>query len=643
MTIRNGMMAALCVSVLVLTLGCGGGGDDGAQRDLQAQVDLLMDERDAALQAEVAAEAAQAAAEAAQATAEMERDNANVAKGAAEELMRVAQQAQEDAETARQAAEDAKTAADMAQQGAETARDAALKTKTQAEDDLAAANASKTMTEGELAMVRQQLADAKTALATANTALATANDNLGTANDNLGTAKDDLDTAIKERDDAKDAEQQAKVDLARVQGQLDQARLQLTQAERDVADAEQEADQARAEADRRITEAEQQANVSLRAQPLLTALDLADGDEEVVVVEHVPGKSRKFAPTGSYARGSAAPSISGWHRASFSRLRGNDGTETAYLYTNIGSPSGKHFWKVYGEDVVESDSDFLTNAKPSGFGMQARKLFPDDREGNPDNKDNASRGGTYDGYSGTFSCATGCNIEAADGGALTFTGDWTFKARHATTGGTSMQDTEYLYFGIWAFDPKTPSGAHEFEWIAGGGGDIDNTHFRALTGTATFNGGAVGKYVLRNQVGQKDSIGTFTATATFTANFVDSPTLDGRITDFREGGSSLAGWSVYLGMSSSEAATLSETGAMGQANASIGGVSAMGNWAASLHGSNNPGHTDFGDGDNQIECPVSAGCPSADLAGVAGWFDAFSEGTAANSDAAIAGAFAAAP
>ena len=270
-----------------------------------------------------------------------------------------------------------------------------------------------------------------------------------------------------------------------------------------------------------------------------------------------------------------------------------------------------------------------------------------------------SRGGTYNGYSGTFSCVTGCNMMSNDEGAVTFDeGDWTFKAS-ATAGGTSMQDTEYLYFGIWAFDPKTPSGNHEFKWIAGGGGtrtvddgtvtitNINATNFDALTGTATFNGGAVGKYVLRNQVGQKDSIGTFTAKATFTANF-GANTLDGRITDFREGGSSLAGWSVYLGMTSSAAAVLSDEGATGEAHASIGGVSATGNWAASLHGSNNPGYTDFGDGVNQIECPVSAGCPSADLAGVAGWFDAFSEGAAnspdtANSDAAIAGAFAAAP
>ena len=45
-------------------------------------------------------------------------------------------------------------------------------------------------------------------------------------------------------------------------------------------------------------------------------------------------------------------------------------------------------------------------------------------------------------------------------------------------------------------------------------------NFNALTGTATFNGGAVGKYADGNQVGQANArIGTFTAKATFTADF----------------------------------------------------------------------------------------------------------------------------
>ena len=206
-----------------------------------------------------------------------------------------------------------------------------------------------------------------------------------------------------------------------------------------------------------------------------------------------------------------------------------------------------------------------------------------------------------------------------------------------------MQDTEYLYFGIWASEPKNPTGDHAFRWIAGGGGTrtvggggtvtITNiTNFNALTGTATFNGGAVGKYVLRNQVGQADRIGTFTAKATFTADF--GGTIP-RWADYRIPGRWQHLWPV--GVSTWVAAqqrlpplpTRVWLPALPWQPRLDRRRHATGDWAATLHGSNNPGYMDIGDGQGQVECPVSAGCSAADLAGVAGWFDAFSKGDAA--------------
>jgi len=92
-------------------------------------------------------------------------------------------------------------------------------------------------------------------------------------------------------------------------------------------------------------------------------------------------------------------------------------------------------------------------------------------------------------------------------------------------------------------------------------------------------------------------------------------------------------------------ATLSNTAASGQAHGSIGGVKSQGSWAATLHGS-----------DNEILTPREGGTtnypkslyPAANLAGVAGWFNA-NDGTGADAaarltsaNAAIAGAFGAA-
>ena len=221
---------------------------------------------------------------------------------------------------------------------------------------------------------------------------------------------------------------------------------------------------------------------------------------------------------------------------------------------------------------------------------------------------------------------------------MSFTGDWTFTAsltakRHSSQ---AQQDTEFLYFGIWAHEPTDAAGTPDFKWAAGGDsneGDAGIGNFSTLTGTATFTGGAIGKYALAKVGGREAKIGTFTAMANFSATFGTSPTISGRITDFKEGGSSLgADWHVFLGSSDSAAATLAATGTTGTTttHGAIDGDTATGDWAATLHGSDNNTTLDRDD------YPASK-YPVADIAGVAGWFNA-----AAGTHAAIAGAFGAA-
>ena len=402
--------------------------------------------------------------------------------------------------------------------------------------------------------------------------------------------------------------------------------------------AEQREQEAREEAARRIEEAELQANTAVRAPLLITELtalaatDVAAG----AGVGHIPGESRTFTrPLNLPAKGSA-PNVPGsWSSASYSGPRGNVGTDTVYLYTNIQAPSSKAFWKEHGESVTSltgAASGFAETATVAGFGTD-RSLYQDS-VGSPENRDNVSRGGTYDGYSGTFKCATGCNIAAAADGALTFTGDWTFTAsltarRHSSQ---AQQDSEFLYFGIWAYEPTDAAGAPDVQWAAGGDAD-DIANFANLTGTATFTGGAIGKYALAKVAGRAAKTGTFTATASFSATFGGSPTISGRITDFKDGGSDLgSGWHVFLGSSASAAATLAATGATGTTttHGAIDGDTAEGIWAATLHGSDNADMSAAAD-------YTAAKYPRADVAGVSGWFRAN-----AGTNAAIAGAFGAA-
>ena len=423
--------------------------------------------------------------------------------------------------------------------------------------------------------------------------------------------------------------------LTVAKAEADSLRRLLDDARDDVTEAEARADQAEADAQAQIDEAETQADVDARAPRWIEALDLETGDvESGVVVEHMRGQSRKVEPTGNYARDAGPPSVTGFAGAGFTRERGAVGTETLRLYTNLGPPGTRQWWKVHGAmdiDIGTTNDD----ARPSGFGND-RSLYQDSG-GTPENRDDVTRSGTYQGVSGTFSCATGCNMAADADGTIMYTGTWTFKPGSLASGIPQPQDTEFLYFGDWAFRPDDAADAHAYRWIAGGQGAISTANFGALDGTATFSGGAIGRYALRNQVGQEDRIGSFTATATFTADF-DTDMIDGRLTDFRNGGTALTGWSAYLGGSASGPVALEASGiGTGVTTASIGGVSATGAWDATLHGTNNPGYDQFGD-TGEPDCPVSA-CPAADLAGIVGWFDAGSDGTFADSDAAIAGAF----
>ena len=265
-------------------------------------------------------------------------------------------------------------------------------------------------------------------------------------------------------------------------------------------------------------------------------------------------------------------------------------------------------------------------------------------------------GGRFDGASGTFRCtATGAddcilkNAATVADGLVNEGGTWTFTPTPSGLSnrvGSNMPDDTYLYFGIWYREPKDASATASFQWIRGGGNTI-SAGFNGLEGTATFNGGAVGKYALKAVAGREARIGTFTAKATFTASFGDTNnTLSGTINEFREGGSSLgADWSISLIKDAADTlAVLTATGTNGETHGSIGNVTAQGTWAATLHGSDN--HITELDA-NRDKYPKTR-YPTANLAGVVGWFNAY-DGTGddpparlASSNAAIAGAFGAA-
>ena len=397
-----------------------------------------------------------------------------------------------------------------------------------------------------------------------------------------------------------------------------------------------------------------------------------------VTVTHERGSTRKINPGGNFQAGSGAPAISGFTAHAYTR-RASASEQTVYLYTNIQAPGTRPFWQLHGVNEIKGPHDDDFDPTPTAAARVATV----------DGSLEVSVVGTYDGVRGTYTCSSGCTIldrdddadvdvvtaadfdaddwvMLADGERSFATGTtWDFKPGSINSGVRQERDNEHLYFGIWVREPNVASQAHSYEYIVGGMTSVLTNNvptagttlanFGALTGTAEFRGGAIGKYVTRDQVGDNARIGTFNATATLTADFgdgtdgTDNATLEGRITNFRSPGQTLEGeWYLYLGdvtttngrVVTSEEPTAFDDGTVSGADAAgeIGGVSVVGTWNATLYGSNNQVLS----ADDRDDYPV-ARYPVANLAGIAGNFFATDNATAADANAALAGAFAATP
>ena len=516
---------------------------------------------------------------------------------------------------------------------------------------------------------KQEAAEAKQRADDAEGEAADAKQRADDAAEEIADAAEEIADAEEEIADAKDAQQAAEQGRRQAQQQQQQLQQQLTEAE--------------------------QAELRARASSFGAVLDLETGgaDEEgSATVSWTRGNNLTFRPAEvTTTRGSAAPSVpGGWRSAGFTGQTGTATTltdETVYLYTNIQPPSSRAFWKVHLMEVTDRGlevaasavADLISDADNNDPTPTAAARYI------PHPTDNRLASGvqvrgTYDGVSGTFTCTvsgtcTGVRtgddpppldlttlVGAPVDGVRSFvagTGRWSFEPGSITTRVKAEdgadQDDAYLYFGVWSSIPDDIIGTYNFRYVFGGGAQsgtqVGNVpalaNFDALVGPATFSGGAVGKYVTQGQVGgQNAKIGTFTATATLNAHFgngTEPGTLSGSITDFREGGSPLAGWRVTMGgggdtpdvgmpMMINTAAAV--TGGLTVAN--IGGLSVGGSWGANFYGSDNEILAD------RDKYPASR-YPVVDLAGVAGWFDATGPGGTDPNDASLAGAFAATP
>jgi hypothetical protein len=320
-----------------------------------------------------------------------------------------------------------------------------------------------------------------------------------------------------------------------------------------------------------------------------STVDLAEDEKTMVADNHGwMGKKHTAEPTG-------------------------DGMYEAVVYSNVEDPMpGKKFGGAAANDEFEyplingmvtvntSDEAVQKRVASSSFDQTAgTKKF---EKGS--NEIAVMIAGSYHGVSGTYSCTpTGTAIcasrVAADGFELgtvpsatdnTFsvsTNGWTFKPGNPNARVLSTDDNIYASYGWWLYT------ADDGDLIASAfaedrGAVPDASGLDTLQGTATYKGGAAGKYALSSSIGGTNDAGDFTAKATLNADFTDN-SITGTIDNFMGDDGMMRPWSVELKESMiGDGGILNTTGQADGAAAetvwTIGGnaADASGEWSGSL-------------------------------------------------------------
>ncbi len=236
----------------------------------------------------------------------------------------------------------------------------------------------------------------------------------------------------------------------------------------------------------------------------------------------------------------------------------------AVVYSDVGAPTmGAKFNSGTGDGNVgfaltgdDSDTVTMTDALNLGpriasprFTHKAGNYVPKLPANDLTGQDTIPILGTYYGVAGTYICTpatgNGCAVRKAPVG-YTFLDPtaWVFKATNPAARVTEMADSEYASYGWWLLtkaDGSLTAGA----FVDDKGPTPDTLNIAGLVGgSATYRGGAAGKYALSSATGGTNDAGHFTATATLEADF-EKDEVTGTIDQFMADGES-KDWTVEL-------------------------------------------------------------------------------------------------
>ena len=262
----------------------------------------------------------------------------------------------------------------------------------------------------------------------------------------------------------------------------------------------------------------------------------------------------------------------GWEGKRYTRTTpASDGMYEAVVYSNVGDPTeGKKFNVGYsladGRVTIDTSggvaydggtanaADTQGRIDLTGVTRTAGTEVFELPDPNPTNEQYILVPGSFHGVSGTYRCDTGASRDAAcsasvaasSGGGFTLAGTWTFMPTDANTKVMDAPDTVYASYGWWIHKAANDGGFTASVFVDRRGADPTAVSIADLRGTATYMGGAAGKYALASSTGGMNDAGHFTAMATLKATFAVDHKISGTIDNFIGADGQSRDWSVKL-------------------------------------------------------------------------------------------------
>ena len=418
-------------------------------------------------------------------------------------------------------------------------------------------------------------------------------------------------------------------------GMLDAANTKISDLETMLADTNAELAKLKADLADEIAAAKAKKD-SDAAKELFDALDTDPTNTDRLGAEPAPAVKVKASSGGvltaeaeDFDAAGGADRISGMRGAT---LTMDD--QTIVVYTDIENAKAREIGSVY-RSAADPGKPAVYEVSPAGLSStinweHVTRADNAHTEEDDDGTAVLTFQGSVRGVDGSFTCSGTCDpptateLDAHDTNPISNsdTGDWTFKPDAAKDTIDVADDDGYLMFGWWLDKGDKAEGPFKVDTFAMAPGMTANTADQAvLEGTATYTGGAAGKYAIKSTTADSAEGGHFTASARFAANFEagdddDMISIKGTIDDFMTGETARPNWEVTLTVPDFAAfQEIDENTTDAKAEWDTGGaVDGTGTWTANFWGE--------GDDDEPTAITGEFNAEISDIARLAGAFGA---------------------